>query len=80
MDIEILKRVLGWCTVINMGIMLLQTILVILLRKIIVRFHGRMFNLDEKFIMQACYQYLGNYKIAVIFLNLVPYIALVIIT
>ena len=79
MNIEIIRGFLGWCSVINIGIMMLQTILIIVLRKALVKMHGKMFDLDEKFIMQACYQYLGQYKVAVLVLNIVPYFALKII-
>ena len=74
--IETIREFLGWCTVINIGLLVLSSILIIALRGTVSRFHGKMFNLDEKYLSQAYFQYLGQYKIAIIVFNIVPYFAL----
>ena len=79
MDLAITREFLGWCSVINMGLLLLSSFLVITIRKTTVRMHGKMFNVDEKFLCQAYFTYLGQYKIAILVLNIVPYFALKII-
>ena len=76
MAIETIRTFLGWCTVINLGLFILSSILIIAIRGIASRFHAKLFGLDEKFISQAYFQYLGQYKIAVIVFNIVPYFAL----
>lgn len=76
MTIEMIRTMLGWCSVINIGLFMLLSILIIVLRRTMSRFHGKMFNLDEQFLSQAYFQYLGQYKIAIIMLNIVPYFAL----
>ena len=76
MTIETIRTFLGWCTVINIGLFMLSSILIIAIRGTASRIHGKMFNLDEKSISQAYFQYLGQYKIAIIVFNIVPYFAL----
>jgi len=76
MTIETIRTFLGWCAVINIGLFMLSSILIIAIRGTASRIHGKMFNLDKKHIAQAYFQYLGQYKIAIIVFNIVPYFAL----
>ena len=76
MNIETLREFLGWCTVVNFGLLLLSSILLVVLRDWVCKIHSRMFDLDEAWVRQSYFTYLANYKIAVIVLNLVPWIAL----
>jgi len=76
MTIEIMRTVLGWCSVINIGLLLFSSIFIFAFRGAALRIHGKMFNLDEKYLSQAYFQYLAQYKIAIIVLNIIPYFAL----
>ena len=76
MTAETLTIFLGWCTVINISVLLLSTILLITLKEPILKIHSRLFGLDEETLSLTYFQYLGNYKVAIYILNLVPYIAL----
>jgi len=76
MTIETLRTFFGWCTVINIGLLMFSSIFVIVIRGAALRIHGKMFNLDEKYLSQAYFQFLAQYKIAIIVLNVVPYFAL----
>ena len=77
--IEIIREFLGWCIVINLVLMIFSTIIVIAFSGPISRIHSKMFNLDEKYLSRAYFQYLAQYKIAIIVFNIVPYFALMII-
>ena len=66
----------GWCTVINVGLLLLATLTLVPMRSSISRIHTRMFGLDESDMSRAYVHYLSQYKIAIVIFNLVPYIAL----
>jgi len=79
MTIEIICAALGWCSVINIGLLMFSSILLIAIRGVVSRIHGKIFNLDEKYLSQAYFQYLAQYKIAIIVFNIVPYFALRII-
>jgi hypothetical protein len=74
--IEALTELLGWATVINIVVLLLSTLGVIAMRETIAGIHSKLFGLDEKDLGRAYFQYLAQYKIAIIVLNIAPYIAL----
>ena len=76
MTIESLTTFLGWCSVINIAILLFSTLMMIIMRDLAVRIHSRLFCVDPEALPITYLQYLGNYKIAIIILNIVPYIAL----
>ena len=78
--IESIREFLGWCSVINIGIMTLAWILVVALRDPISHFQAKLFNLDERDISRACFQFLAQYKVAVYVFNIVPYFTLGIIS
>ena len=80
MTIDTLTEFLGWASVINIGILLLSTVLVILMRGWISRLHGSLFGLNEADLGRAYFQYIAQYKIAIIILNIVPYISLKVIS
>ncbi|MFW2371951.1 MAG: DUF6868 family protein [Gammaproteobacteria bacterium] len=78
--IEVVSEFLGWSTVINFGVLVIITITLVLMRNSISKIHARMFGLSDTDISRAYFQYLAQYKIAVFIFNLIPYIALKIMT
>jgi hypothetical protein len=74
--IEVIREFLGWCSVINIGLLVLSSILIIAIRHPVSRIHAEMFDLDERGVRHAYFQYLGKYKVAIIVFNIVPYFAL----
>jgi len=79
MVLEQLTEFFKWMTIINVGLMTLSTILIIALKGVIYKMHGKMFSISKEFISGACYGYLGVYKILIIVLNIVPFVSLLII-
>lgn len=77
--IETLIELLGWASVINVCILIIASISVMLMRNAMISLHGKMFGLDSVDLSRAYFQYIAQYKIAIIVFNLVPYIALKII-
>ena len=75
-SLETLTTFLGWCTVINIGMLTFAAIALGFMRVPVTKIHAKMFDLNEADLSRAYFQYLAQYKIAVIVLNLVPYIAL----
>ena len=80
MTIETLTELLGWTSVINLAILSLSTLVVIAVRGTIAKIHSKLFGLDVKDLGRAYFQYLAQYKIAIIVLNVAPYIALKVMT
>lgn len=74
--IDTLATFLGWCSVINIGVLVLSTIILIIMREPVASIHSRLFGINQAELPAAYFQYLGNYKIAIFIFNLAPYIAL----
>jgi hypothetical protein len=53
-----------------------SSMMVVAMRRSISRLHGRMFGLDSADLSRAYFQYLAQYKIAIIVFSLTPYVAL----
>ncbi len=76
MTIETLTKLLGWISVINIAILLFSTLGLVAMREFITKIHSKLSGLDEKDLGRAYFQYLAQYKIAIIVLNISPYLAL----
>lgn len=76
LDLESLTTLLGWCSVVNAAVLALTTVSIIALKGFISDIHGRMFGIQKDALPEMYFQYLANYKIAIIVFNVAPYIAL----
>ena len=77
MTTEALTELLGWASAINIAVLMFSTLMLIVMRgSITTKIHSKLFGLDEKDLGRAYFQYLAQYKIAIIVLNIAPYIAL----
>ena len=76
MTFEQLTAFLGWCTAINVGVLLLATLMLILMKDFTARVHGALFPLPRQVLEEQYFQYLAQYKILILVFNLVPYLAL----
>ena len=75
-SLETLTTFFGWTTVINFVLLGVSSIMVIAMRGWISRIHGRMFGLETADLSRAYFQYIAQYKIAIIIFSLTPYAAL----
>ncbi len=78
MDMVVLQEFLLWCSVINIGVMLLSFIMIWSMNDFICRMHGWFMKMPPEEIRPQLYSILGHYKIITFFFNIIPYIALVI--
>lgn len=76
MDAELLGRLLLWSTVINLGILILWFAFFSLARSWMYRLHSRWFQLTDEQFDALHYGTMALYKIGILLLNLVPYMAL----
>ena len=76
MTIEAVRRVLLWCTVINYGILVVWFLVFLLAHDWMYQFHGRWFHLSVDQFDMLHYAGMSVYKLGIILLDLVPYIAL----
>ncbi|MDD2404007.1 MAG: hypothetical protein PHI56_05655 [Victivallaceae bacterium] len=78
MQIEFLRSVLGWCSVINGGLLFITFLCYVLAGDFIFRIHSKWFPLSKESFTLMMYGFIGGMKLLFIFFNLVPYLALVI--
>ena len=79
MTIEQITALFQWMTIINAGIFIISALLVMLLKRHIIRWHGNLFGIQEHVVSSMIYGYLGLFKVLLILFNIVPWIALLII-
>lgn len=73
---DMLLAFFGWCSVINVIVLVLAALSLMLLRNLFMPLHAKMFGASEEALSQIYLQYLAGYKILVIVFNIVPWIAL----
>lgn len=76
MEINTLIAFFGWCSVINIAILLLSMLLLTRFRKTVSVIHGKLFGLNPEELPSLYMHYIGSYKLLILVFNLVPYIAL----
>ena len=76
---EDLRGVLGWCTVINFGLLMLWFFGFLVFHDVVYQIHSSMFKLSPERFDEINYSLMGYYKLSIFFFNLMPYIALRII-
>ena len=76
MAVETIREVLGWCSVINFGLLLLWWIFLMLAHDFVYRFHGKWFNLTVEQFDAIHYKGMMFYKLCLFLFNIVPYLAL----
>ncbi len=76
MTIELTKEFLGWCTVINMGILIFWFLMIVFVKDFVYSIHNRWFNLSQEKLNSIHYSSMAYYKLTIFIFNLVPYIVL----
>ncbi len=76
MNIDMVRRALLWCAVINYGILLIWFLLFILAHDWMYLLHSRWFHLSVDQFDMLHYAGMAIFKIGILLFNLVPYIAL----
>lgn len=79
MTIGVLRELLGWCCLINMGLLLWWFLIILLARNWVYRIHGKWFKLSEESFDAIHYSGIAFFKITIFVFNIVPYVALRII-
>lgn len=78
-SLETLVSFLGWCSLINIGLLLFTTLLLKVAIEPITDIHSKIFGVQKSELPMTYFWYLAYYKIVILVFNLVPYIALRII-
>lgn len=76
MSLESLAALLGWCTVINLVLLVFSSIMLLIFRQPVMKFHAKVSGLSEDQLKQSYFTYLAQYKLLFLVFNLAPYLAL----
>ena len=76
MNINEIITFLGWCSVLNFFIYALSAVFLVVFKNFTASLHSKLIGVDIAELPSLYFKYLGNYKIGIIILNFVPYIAL----
>lgn len=76
MNLELTREALGWCTLINMGLLFYWSLMMLFGRGFVHRMHCRFIPLSEERFNGIHYAGMAIYKLAIFVFNLVPWIAL----
>jgi hypothetical protein len=79
MDIQALTTFFLWCTVLNLGVLILSSIMCIFFADFSYRMNYRFFGISREAFNVVLVCFIGLYKIFVIVFNVVPYVALLIV-
>ena len=76
MNLDMARHALLWCAVINYGVLLVWFLVFLLARDWMHRLHGRWFRLSVEQFDGIHYAGMAIFKLGIILLYLVPYLAL----
>ena len=79
MDIQTLTTFFMWCTILNVALLLLSSLMCICAGDWAYRIHSKWFSVSRETFNVVIYSFIALYKLLVIVFNLIPYIALSIV-
>jgi hypothetical protein len=80
MDIATLKDFFMWCSIINVGLITWWALFILFANDFVYRMHRKWFNIPKENFESIHYAGIAFFKIIVFVFNIVPYIALAIIS
>jgi len=75
-NIQIIVTFFGWCTVINSGFYIFTVVILIILKEPVKKIHSKLSGISADKLDEIYFNYLGNFKLAIIIFNITPYLAL----
>ena len=79
MDIQTLTAFFMWCTILNVALLLLSSLMCICAADWAYRIHSKLFSISRETFNVVIYSFIALYKLLVIVFILIPYIALLIV-
>ena len=74
--IENLRILLGWCAILNVGMLAVWSLVFVFAHDFVLKVHARWFKISEERFDEIHYTMMGYYKLAVFLFNLAPYLVL----
>jgi hypothetical protein len=75
-NLSTITTFLGWCTIINIGMLTYSSIMIIIFNAPVKKLHAKMVHISPDRLDELYFNFLGNYKLGIFIFNLVPYCAL----
>ena len=79
MDIDSIRAFFMWCTILNVALLALSSLICLCAGDWVYRIHGKWFSISRETFNVAIYSFLALYKILIFVFNLIPYIVLLIV-
>ena len=79
-SIETLATFFGWCTAVNVGLLLLAMLVFSVFRDIFATITAKMFGVTKEEAAVTFFRVFQQYRLAVVVLNVVPFVALTIMS
>ncbi len=79
MTVEMVRLFFGWCTLLNVGLLIWWFLFFWLGHDLMYRYHGKMFKLSVQTFDAIHYGGMAVFKIGIFVFNLIPYLALAIL-
>ena len=79
MDIQILTKFFMWCTILNIALLALSSLMCMCAGDWVYQIHSKWFSISREAFNVAIYSFIGLYKVLVFVFNLIPYVALLIV-
>ena len=76
MAIELVQEILGWCSLINVALLLIWFLFIVFAHDWMFRIHTRLFKLSSEKFDAIHYAGIGLFEMTIVIFNLVPYLAL----
>ncbi len=76
MTLELTREALGWCAIINIGILTWWALFIMFAGDFVFRMHSKLFKMTREQFFGIHYAGIMAFKLAVFSLNVVPYLAL----
>ena len=76
MSLELLRACFGWCTLIDLGILIIWFAAFAVARPAVFRVHSLWFDISEQRFNEIHYASMAYFKLTIFVFNLVPYLAL----
>lgn len=78
MDIHTVRTFFMWCTIMNMALLVLSSLICACAGDWVYRMHSKWFPMSREVFNVVLYSFIGVFKVFVLVFNLVPYIVLLI--
>ena len=79
MTIYEIRDVLMWCSIMNVGLMIVMFLILWLGRRWVYNMHSKFFPVTESQFNAIIYGFLGVYKLVIYVFNIIPWIAVCIV-